>query len=126
MIKQNDEGIVFEHTINGNIQEAVDLARDINEYLSANKSAVPVSLAVEEMLVNIININESVDTINVIVRNSEGQIQISIKDMGISFNPVVENEGLEFDNINVLNRIADNIDYSQILGLNNTVITIKN
>lgn len=100
--------------------------RDINEYLSANKSAVPVSLAVEEMLVNIININESVDTINVIVRNSEGQILISIKDMGISFNPVVENEGLEFDNINVLNRIADNIDYSQILGLNNTVITIKN
>ncbi len=126
LIKQNDEGIVFEHTINGNIQEAVDLARDINEYLSANKSAVPVSLAVEEMLVNIININESVDTINVIVRNSEGQILISIKDMGIRFNLVVENEGLEFDNINVLNRIADNIDYSQILGLNNTVITIKN
>lgn len=42
------------------------------------------------------------------------------------FNPVSENDNLEFDNISVLNKIADNIDYSKIRGLNNTVITIKN
>ena len=85
-----------------------------------------MSLAIEEILVNLISINESVDTIGVIVKNTDEQILIFIKDTGISFNPVVERDGLEFDNISVLNRIADKIDCYQILGLNNTVITIKN
>ena len=37
----------------------------------------------------------------------------------------VENDNLEFDNISVLNKIADKIDYSRVLGLNSTVITIN-
>jgi len=32
---------------------------------------------------------------------------------------------LEFDNITMLNKIADKIDYSRVLGLNSTVITIN-
>ena len=78
------------------------------------------------MLVNIINTNESVDTIDVIVRDNKDNILISIKDTGIEFNPVIENDELKFDNIAVLNKIADKIDYSRVLGLNSTVITIKN
>ncbi len=124
--KHNDDEKVFEHTISGNVNDAVDLAREVQEYLSDNKSATLVSLAIEEMLVNIININENVDTIDVIVRNDEDNILISIKDTGIDFNPVVENEEIEFDNISILNKIADNIDYSRVLGLNSTVITINN
>ena len=124
--KHNDEEKVFEHTITGDVNEAVNLARDVQEHLSGNKSPTLVSLAIEEMLVNIININEKVDTIDVIVRNNVENILISVKDDGIDFNPVVENENLEFDNISVLNRIADKIDYSRVLGLNSTVITIKN
>ena len=85
-----------------------------------------MGLSIEEMLVNIINTNESVDTIDVIVRENEDNILISIKDTGVEFNPVIENEHLEFDNISVLNKIADKIDYSRVLGLNSTVITIKN
>ncbi|MDO5815477.1 MAG: MATE family efflux transporter [Methanobrevibacter sp.] len=124
--KHNDEESVFEHTINGDINEAVSLSRDVHEYLSDNKSAALVSLAIEEMLVNIININENVGTIDVIVRDNEEDILISIKDTGIDFNPVAESDDLKFDNIGVLNKIADKIDYSRVLGLNSTVITIKN
>ena len=78
------------------------------------------------MLVNIINSNDEVDTIDVIVRDNGDEILISIKDTGIDFNPVIENDNLEFDNISVLNKIAEKIDYSRVLGLNSTVITIKN
>ena len=67
------------------------------------------------MLVNIINNNESVDAIDVIVRDDEDNILISIKDTGVEFNPVVENDNLEFDNISVLNKIADKVDYSRVL-----------
>ena len=93
--------------------------------MAENKSAVLVSMAIEEMLVNIININDHVDAIDVIVKNNDENILISIKDTGIDFNPVVENDNLEFDNISVLNKIADKIDYSRVLGLNSTVITIN-
>ena len=124
--KHNDGEKVFEHTINGDVKEAVNLAREVQDYLSGNKSAALVSLAIEEMLVNIVNTNESVDAIDVIVRNNDENILISIKDTGIDFNPVIENDNLEFDNISVLNKIADKIDYSRVLGLNSTVITIQN
>jgi FlaA1/EpsC-like NDP-sugar epimerase len=123
--KHNDDN-VFEHTISGNVEDAVNLARDVQNYLKDNKSAALVGLSIEEMLVNIINTNESVDTIDVIVRDNEDNILISIKDTGVEFNPVIENEQLKFDNISVLNKIADKIDYSRVLGLNSTVITIKN
>ena len=123
--KHNDDN-VFEHTIAGDVKEAVSLSRDVQNYMGDSKSATLVSMAIEEMLVNIININDEVDTIDVIVRNNDDNILISIKDTGIDFNPVVENDNLEFDNISVLNRIADKIDYSRVLGLNSTVITIKN
>ena len=125
LIKQNADGKVFEYTINGDINEAVDLSSDVQHFLSGNRSAALVGMAIEEMLVNIININESVDTIDVIVRDKEEYVLISIKDSGIDFNPIVENDNLEFDNISVLNKIASNVDYSRILGLNSTVITIK-
>ena len=124
--KHNDDKKVFEYTINGNVKEAVGLAQQVQDYLSGNKSAVLVSLAIEEMLVNIINTNENVDTIDIIVRNNDDNILISIKDAGIEFNPVIEKDDLKFDNISVLNKIADKIDYSRVLGLNSTVITIRN
>ena len=107
--KHNDDK-VFEHTISGDVEEAVNLAHDVQDYLSGNKSAALVSLAIEEMLVNIINTNDEVGTIDVIVRNNEDNILISVKDTGIDFNPVTENDNLEFDNISVLNKIADKIE----------------
>ena len=82
-------------------------------------------MSLEEMLVNIINTNENLDSIDIIVKIQEEHILVCIKDQGVEFNPVVENENLEFDNISVLNKIADKIDYSRVLGLNSTVITIK-
>ena len=123
--KHNDDAHVFEHTLSGNINDAVGLSQEVQNYLKGNKSATLVSLAIEEMIVNIININDEVDTIDVIVRDNVDNILVSIKDTGIDFNPVIENENLEFDNISVLNKIADHIDYSRVLGLNSTVITIN-
>ena len=123
--KHNDDKKVFAYTIEGDVNQAVELSRQVQEYLAGNKSATLVSLAIEEMLVNIININENVDAIDVIVKNNGENILISIKDTGVDFNPVVENDALEFDNISVLNRIADKIEYSRVLGLNNTVITVN-
>lgn len=121
--KHNDEN-VFEHTIHGNAEEAVELSCDVQKYLKDEKTATIVAQALEEMIINIINTNDDVDTIDVIVRENEDNILVSIKDTGKEFNPIIENDNLEFDNISILNKISDKIDYSRVLGLNSTVITI--
>lgn len=120
---------VLDLTVGGTLKETVDVARHIENYIKDlgiddNKSMI-VSLSVEEILVNIININENLDSIDVLVKIQEEHILVGIKDQGIEFNPVIENDELKFDNISVLNKIADKIDYSRVLGLNSTVITIK-
>lgn len=125
-INKHNDDTVFEYTINSSIEEAVKLSSQVQDYIKDTKTGTVVSLAIEEMLVNIINTNKNDnDTIDVIVRDNSDNILISIKDTGIDFNPVIENENLEFDNISVLNKIADKIDYSRVLGLNSTVIIIN-
>ena len=122
--RHNDDEKVFEHTIGGNIEDTVKLAKDVQDYLNDSSSPI-VSMAIEEMLVNIINTNEHIDFIDVIVRNNEENVLISIKDDGIEFNPIAEKDDLKFDNISILNKIASKLDYSRVLGLNSTVITVN-
>ena len=80
------------------------------------------------MLINIIKLNKSVDTIDLYLKDTGEKIILSIKDDGVEYNPIVEikdnKDEYEFDNISVLNKIADNVDYTRVLGLNNTIITI--
>jgi Na+-driven multidrug efflux pump/anti-sigma regulatory factor (Ser/Thr protein kinase) len=113
-------------SIDATIENAVELSAQVNDYLKENKHAAIVSLAIEEMLTNIININDDLDTIDVYVKSFDDHVLVSVKDSGIEFNPIKENDDMSFDNISVLNRISDKIDYSRVLGLNSTVITIKN
>ena len=127
--KQHDNNNFVDYTINTNNEEAVGLSRQINEYLGDDMISIRTRLAVEEILTNIIKLNDSNGTIDVYLKDTDEEIIVSIKDDGIEYNPIVEIESLEneleFDNITVLNKIADKIDYARVLGLNNTVITIK-
>ena len=78
------------------------------------------------MLVNIVKTNDDVETMDILIKIQSEQILISIKDQGVEFNPTAEKEGCEYDHIKILLSIADKIDYARVLGLNSTVITIKN
>jgi uncharacterized membrane-anchored protein len=102
----------------------VHLSRQVQEFLSGERTPVFVSLAIEEILVYILEINDDLDWIDVIIRDSDKHTVISIKYSGTGYNPK-DDPNLNSDNIHMLRSISDNIDYSQILGLNNTVITIN-
>ena len=86
--------------------------------------SVLVSLAIEEILIYIIEINDELDWIDVIVRDNPKSTIISIKNSRRGYNPKNDTD-INSDNIYMLVSISDSIDYSQILGLNNTVITIE-
>ena len=126
--KRPDKKNFMDYSIHGNIEEAVGLSEEINKYLGDNLNSTRVSLAVEEILINIIKLNKSLNTIDLYLKDTDEKIILSIKDDGVEYNPVVEikdtKEEYEFDNISILNKIADNVDYTRVLGLNNTVITI--
>ena len=89
-------------------------------------TSVKVALAIEEMLVNIVKTNDDVGTMDILIKIQSEHILISIKDQGVEFNPTVEKDGCEYGHIKVLTSVADKIDYARVLGLNSTVITIKN
>ncbi|WP_288266937.1 MATE family efflux transporter [uncultured Methanobrevibacter sp.] len=111
-----------EYTINATENDAVNLSREVQEFLSNDKTFI--SLAIKEILIHILDINDKLDWIDVIIRENNEFALISIKHAGIGYHPE-DYPNLDSDNINMLISISDNIDYSQILGLNNTVITIK-
>ena len=80
-------------------------------------------MAIESMIVYLIDINENINLIDIIIRDTGDHILISIKYSGICIN-IFEDENIESD-IAILNNISQNIDYSQIMGLNNIVIIIE-
>lgn len=123
--KSSDEKNFIDYTINANIEEAVGLSGEINKYLGDNLDSTRVSLAVEEILTNIIQLNKSMGTIDLYLKDNDEEIILSIKDDGVEYNPVIESDQLKFDNISVLNKIADKIDYTRVLGLNSTIITVR-
>lgn len=123
LIKKHDADAVFEYTINGNVDDAVGLSEKIQRSIDDERLSVLVSMAIEDMIVHIIDINDDVDLIDVIIRDNGEYILISIKYSGVGIN-VMEDESIE-SNIAIINKVSQNIDYSQILGLNNIVITIK-
>ena len=123
LIKKPEDSSVFEFTLEGNVEDAVKLSENIQKSFNDDRLSVLVSMAIEDMIVHIIDINDNVDLIDMIIRENGDYILISIKYSGNSIN-VMEDESIE-SNIAILNKISQKIDYSQILGLNNIVIRIK-
>ncbi|MDL2246770.1 polysaccharide biosynthesis C-terminal domain-containing protein [Methanobrevibacter sp. OttesenSCG-928-K11] len=130
MIPKNKEGIVLDLTVGCNTKDIVNLSEKLIKFSEENgvnsKTSVLIGLAVEEMIINISNNNPDVKLVDLIVRINEEIVTISIKDEGKEFNPsCYDGEKYSFDNISVLQKISDDINYSRVIGLNSTVITIR-
>ena len=95
---------------------------------SGEWSALLTCMALEEMLTGIVLANhDSSEVIDVVIRDMENQIAISIKHMGIGFNPLTYDENLDysFDNVAVLKKISSKIEYDLLLGINSTLILVN-
>lgn len=114
---------MFEFTIEGNIEDAVNISKEVQEFFSGNELSALIGMAVEDMIIYILESNDKVDLIDSVIRNDEDSILISIKYSGKAINLLAEDN--PESNISILKKLSDNIDYSEILGLNNVVITIK-
>lgn len=121
--RKNAEGEVFEFTISGNIEDAVNISKEVQKFFSGNEPSAIIGMAIEDMVVYIIESNDQVDLIDLVIRNDTHSILISIKYSGNAINLLADDN--PESNISILKKLSDNIDYSEILGLNNVVITVK-
>lgn len=118
-------------TVSMNIREAVKLSEEAQNWLRERidaPTAVKTCLALEEMLTGIVMANsEGKGTIDVVLRVEDQDVIIAMRDVGVGFNPLLEDRelGIEFDNVEILNRIATEIKYDRSIGMNSTMIRLK-
>jgi len=119
-------------SIKNSLDDAVGLSEKLIDFAQENgvepQVAVRMGLAVEEMAVNIINYNpEKIEYMDILTKIEKDRITIAFKDSGTEFDPSTytpEEEG-SFESMEVLQKIAHDISYAWLIGLNSTVITIN-
>lgn len=123
---------VLDVTIHSSVEDVVGLSQKLIDFTKENgvdaKVALRIGMAVEEMAVNTIKFNNNeIKYIDILSKIEEDEITIAFKDPGKEFNPSTYTceEKDSFENIEVLQKIADDISYARLIGLNSTVITIK-
>lgn len=123
---------VLDVTIKNSLIDAVGISQKLINFAQENgvdpKTSVLIGMAVEEMAVNIINYNpHKIEYMDILTKIGEKEITVAFKDSGTEFDPSTytpEDEG-SFESIEVLQKIADEISYARLIGLNSTVISIK-
>jgi putative MATE family efflux protein len=123
---------VLDVTIKNSLEDAMGLSERLIDFAQEKgvepRVAVLIGMAVEEMAVNIINYNqEKIDYMDILTKIGTDKITIAFKDSGTEFDPATytpEDEGT-FESIEVLQKIAQDISYARLIGLNSTVITIN-
>ena len=113
------------------LPSAVKMSEEASRYMEnrvGHRRAGIVCLALEEMLTGIVLAsNGTKGTIDVSIQDAKEEIVLSIRDMGVGFNPLVHDDKLDyaFDNAAVLQKIASEIKYDLSLGMNATTIRLK-
>ncbi len=131
LLPLNHEASRYEFSVKTDTTEAVRMSEKASEYIEGRtdrKTALITCMALEEMLTGIVLANQdNGEVIDVVIEDMENQIAISIKHMGVGFNPLIYDENLDysFDNAAVLKKISSKIEYDLLLGINSTLIQVN-
>lgn len=134
IFSMKDRGDPDCHTfsITGKPESVADIHREIDYFCQQNQ--IPrnkgnlLAIAFEEAALNIINHGNHVDTIDICLLLEDGNLIVRIRDNGSQFDPLTyedEHDILQMNNINLLERLADQKTYTRIMNMNNTVLSIR-
>ena len=121
----------IEFSVKTEMREVVKISEEASRYIECRtdrKTASITCLALEEMLTGIVLANRDAnETVDVVIRDTGDEITISLRHMGVGFNPLICDEKLEytFDNAEVLQKISSKIKYDLVLGMNSTLIQLN-
>lgn len=119
-------------SIAGQPESVADIHQEIGRFCRENN--IPpnkgnlLSIAFEEAALNIINHNDKVSSIDICLLLEDGDLIVRIRDDGAPFDPLEyedEQDILYRNNIRLLEKIADKKEYTRIMNMNNTVLSIR-
>lgn len=132
LLLDEQEGTVFDFTIENKVESALDASQKVMEFCESNSVdknyATLVAVAVEELCVNTARYAYSPQCkfIDVFVKISEEKIILRIRDNGKIFNPTeyADDSGKIITGLQTLRSICSDIEYNRVIGYNTTVISI--
>ena len=129
--RQTECSALFDASLKPEAEQAAGISDSIIAFCNDNgitgKTADYAGVLAEETVEHIRNFNldKKQPKIDLICRITDEEVILSVRDNGEAFDAATVDDGEEFTNLKVINSLADDVDYSRALGLNNMLIKIK-
>ena len=129
--RQTDCSALFDASLRPEAEQAADISDEIIAFCNNNgvtgKAADYAGVLAEETVEHIrfFNKDKKQPQIDLICRVTDSEVILSVRDNGEAFDAAtVECDDGEFTNLKMINTLADSVDYTRALGLNNMLINI--
>ena len=129
--RQTECSALFDASLKPEAEQAAGISDSIIAFCNDNgitgKTADYAGVLAEETVEHIRNHNldKKQPKIDLICRITDEEVILSVRDNGEAFDAATVDDGEEFTNLKVINSLADAVDYSRVLVLNNLLIKIK-
>lgn len=131
--EENEQGAMWDVTIDATAQQATGLSQQVIDFCGQNGvdplTSNRMGVAIEEMAVNTANYahGSKAGAIDILLRITDEKLIVRFRDDGSIFDPAAysANEDARFvtDGIQVIKKLASNVDYARQLGFNTTILT---
>ncbi len=128
--KAADNGAVYDVSLDAQKRSAVKVSEDISTFCLENsvseQKAKYAGLLAEEAVEHIRRFNtEKVPQIDLFCKVLDDRIILSVRDNGAIFDPAnVWDDTEEFSNLKMIGSVADKVDYTRVIGLNNMLVEL--
>lgn len=128
--KAADNGAVYDVSLDAQKRGAVKVSEDISTFCLENsvseQKAKYAGLLAEEAVEHIRRFNtEKVPQIDLFCKVLDDRIILSVRDNGAIFDPAnVRDDTEEFSNLKMIGSVADKVDYTRVIGLNNMLVEL--
>ena len=128
--KAADNGAVYDVSLDAQKRGAVKVSEDISTFCLENsvseQKAKYAGLLAEEAVEHIRRFNtEKVPQIDLFCKVLDDRVILSVRDNGAIFDPAnVRDDTEEFSNLKMIGSVADKVDYTRVIGLNNMLVEL--
>ena len=128
--KAADNGAVYDVSLDAQKRGAVKASEDISTFCLENsvseQKAKYAGLLAEEAVEHIRRFNtEKVPQIDLFCKVLDDRVILSVRDNGAIFDPAnVRDDTEEFSNLKMIGSVADKVDYTRVIGLNNMLVEL--
>ena len=130
--KDAENAAEYDVSLEAEVQQAVSVSESISGFALANsvteKTARYAGLLAEETVEHIrrFNTGKKPPRIDLFCKVLPDKLILTVRDNGAVFDPAKTDEDTEeFSNLKMINSVAENVEYSRVIGLNNMLVELR-